>query len=70
MGAQPAKQRQKVTEARWTLKHSENNYGYKNHMNVDSQYKLIRQNIFTDGAVDDSLVLEEMLLPMKASREV
>jgi len=51
---QPAKRRQKDTEARWTVKHGENQYGYKNHVNVDKTHKLIRQYTVTDAAVHDS----------------
>ena len=35
-----------------------NHYGYKNHVNVDKQHKLIRQYTVTDAAVHDSQVLE------------
>ncbi|WP_342349627.1 IS5 family transposase [uncultured Nitrospira sp.] len=67
---QPAKQRQKDTEARWTVKHGANHYGYKNHVNVDKQHKLIRQYTVTDAAVHDSQVLEKVLLPVTAGRNV
>jgi IS5 family transposase len=66
----PAKQRQKDTEARWTKKHGKSHYGYKNHVNVDKQHKLIRQYTVTDAAVHDSQVLEEVLLPAEAGRDV
>lgn len=39
----PAKRRQQDTDARWTVKHGHNHYGYKNHVNVDKQHKLIRR---------------------------
>jgi transposase, IS5 family len=68
--SQPAKRRQKDTEARWTVKHGENHYGYKNHVNVDKQHKLIRQYTVTDAAVHDSQVLEAILLPAEAGRDV
>ena len=67
---QPAKRRQKDTEARWTVKHGANHYGYKNHVNVDKQHKLIRQYTVTDAAVHDSQVLENVLLPVAAGRNV
>ena len=67
---QPTKRRQKDTEARWTKKHGASHYGYKNHVNVDKKYKLIRQYAVTDAAVHDSQVLEEVLLPAKAGREI
>ena len=67
---QPAKRRQTDTEARWTVKHGTSHYGYKNHVNVDKQHKLIRQYTVTDAAVHDSQVLEEVLLPAEAGRDV
>ena len=54
--SQPVKLRQKDTNARWTVKHGENHYGYKNHVNVDKNHKLIRQYAVTDAAVHDSQV--------------
>jgi len=67
---QPAKRRQKDTEPRWTMKHGKTHYGYKNHVNVDKQHKLIRQCTVTDAAVHDSQVLEEVLLPAEAGGDV
>jgi IS5 family transposase len=67
---QPAKRRQKDTDARWTVKHRANHYGYKNHVNVDKTHKLIRQYTVTDAAVHDSQVLEDVLLPAQAGRDV
>ncbi len=37
-----AKLRQKDRHARWTKKHGKASYGYKNHVNVDVEHKLIR----------------------------
>lgn len=68
--AQPAKRRQKDTQARWTVKHGINHYGYKNHVNVDKQHKLIRRYTVTDAAVHDSQVLKEVLLSKSAGRDV
>lgn len=68
--AQPAKRRQKDTQARWTLKHGVNHYGYKNHVNVDRQHNLIRRYTVTDAAVHDSQVLEDVLQAEAAGREV
>ena len=67
---QPNKRRQKDTEARWTKKHGTSHYGYKNHVNVDKQHKLIRQYAVTDAAAHDSQVLEDVLLPAEAGREI
>jgi IS5 family transposase len=67
---QPAKRRQKDTEARWTVKHGEKHYGYKNHVNVDKTHKLIRQYTITDAAVHDRQVLAAVLLPKAAGRDI
>jgi IS5 family transposase len=67
---QPAKRRQKDTEARWTVKHGVSHYGYKNHVNVDKQHKLIRRYTVTHAAVHDSQVLTDVLLPQTAGRAV
>ena len=58
---EPAKRRQKDTEARWTKKHGKSHYGYKNHVNIDRRHKLIRRFRVTDAAVHDSQVIEELL---------
>lgn len=52
------------------MKHGENQYGYKNHVNVDKQHKLIRQYTVTDAAVHDSQVLTAVLLPTEVGRDV
>ena len=36
-----AKRQQKDVQARWTKKHGKNHYGYKNHISIDAEYKLI-----------------------------
>ncbi len=68
--AQPAKRRQKDTDARWTKKHGTSHFGYKNHVNVDKQHKLIRRYAVTDAAVHDSQVLEEVVQPKTVGRDV
>jgi len=68
--SQPAKRRQKDTDARWAVKYGENQYGYKNHVNVDKQHKLSRRDAVTDAAVHDSQMLEDVLLPAEAGRNV
>ena len=57
-----AKRRQKDTEARWTKKHGNSHYGYKNHIGIDRRHKLIRRYRVTDAAVHDSQVLDELLV--------
>lgn len=68
--AQPAKRRQKDTQARWTVKQGVNHYGYKNHVKIDNHHKLIRRYTVTNAAMHDSQILQEVLLPPAAGREV
>jgi IS5 family transposase len=51
---QPAKQRQKDVDARWTQKNAQVHYGYKNHVKADAQSKLIERYAVTDASVHDS----------------
>ena len=37
---QPAK---RAPDARWTKKHGQSHFGYKNHVNVDRRHKLVRR---------------------------
>ena len=57
----PAKLRQKDTEARWTKKNKETHYGYKDHVKVDTDSKLIKAYEVTDASVHDSQVIEPLL---------
>lgn len=67
---QPAKRRQKDTQARWTVKQGVNPYGYKTHVNVDRHHKLIRRYTVTDASVHDSQSLAPLILPPSAGRDV
>jgi len=58
---QPSMKRQKDEDARWTKKHGKSHYGYKNHINIDKQHKLIRRYAVTDASVHDSQVFDELL---------
>jgi len=62
---QPAKQRQKDLDARWTKKNDEVHYGYKNHVKADAQSKLIEKYAVTDASVHDS----QMLAPLVESTD-
>ena len=42
---------QKDIDARWTQKRGKNYFGYKNHIEVDVQLKIIRDYRITDAAV-------------------
>jgi transposase, IS5 family len=66
----PAKNRQKDKDARWTKKHGKSFYGYKNHVNADARHKLIRRYGVTDAAVHDSGKLDALLTKANTSVEV
>ena len=55
------KVRQKDTDARWTKKNQETHFGFKNHVNVDAQHKMIRAFEVTAASVHDSQVFDELL---------
>lgn len=57
----PRKKCQKDCDARWTKKNKETHYGYKNHVKVDSQTKIIENYEVTDASVHDSNVFIELL---------
>lgn len=50
----PYKKLQKDTDARWTKKGNETHYGYKDHVKVDSESKLILDYAVTPANVHDS----------------
>lgn len=64
----PAKLSQKDVDARWAKKNNETHYGYKNHINIDNQHKLIRAFEVTSAEVHDSQVLVELLVENTDSR--
>jgi transposase, IS5 family len=66
----PAKNRQKDKDARWTKKHGRSFYGYKNHVNADVAHKLIRRYEVSDAAVHDSQKLEGLLNKANTSADV
>ena len=53
--------RQKDVDARWTKKNFVNYYGYKNHISVDNENKLVRDYEVTSASVHDSQVFEQLL---------
>lgn len=57
----PAKLRQKDTDARWTQKGGQYHYGYKNHVKADRKSKLIRDYAVSAASVHDSQALEYLL---------
>jgi IS5 family transposase len=66
----PAKLSQKDRDARWTKKHGKSFFGYKNHVNADAKYKLIRRYEVTDAAVHDSQPLDALLDKANTSVDV
>ena len=52
---------QKDVKARWTKKGKISYYGYKNHISIDKNYKLIRKYEVTDASVHDSQVIGNLL---------
>ena len=57
----PAKNAQKDKDARWTKKHGQSFYGYKNHIGVDKLHKIIRKWAATDASPHDSQKLNDIL---------
>jgi hypothetical protein len=66
----PAKNRQKDKDARWTKKHGKSFFGYKNHVNADAKHKLIRQYDVTDASVHDSQKFDGLLNQANTSSDV
>jgi IS5 family transposase len=62
--------RQKDVQARWTKKHGKSHYGYKNHISVDRQHKVIRKYTVTSAEVHDSQVFEALLDEHNSSADV
>ena len=52
---------QKDTNARWTKKGGDSYYGYKNHINADVKYKLVRKYEVTSAEVHDSQPMEKLI---------
>lgn len=55
------KRRQKDTDAQWTKKNDRAFFGYKNHVCVDVEHKLIRKFEVTDASVHDSRMADRLL---------
>jgi transposase, IS5 family len=58
---EPDKRAQKDTDARWTKKNTQTHYGYKNHVNVDQDTKLIECFEVTSASVHDSMVFDQLV---------
>lgn len=57
----PDKLRQKDMDARWTKKHGQNYFGYKNHAKVDRKSKLITNYTTSDASMHDSQKLDDLI---------
>ena len=55
------KKAQKDIDARWTSKHNKSYFGYKDHIQIDNKYKVIRDYATTDASVHDSQVFDDIL---------
>lgn len=53
--------RQKDTDAQWTRKHFQNYFGYKNHIKIDSQTKLITGFVVTPANIADNHIADSLL---------
>ena len=62
--------RQNDKNARWTNKHGSSHYGYKNHITIDRENKLIRRYAVTDAAVQDSQVFDKVLDEENSGRAI
>jgi IS5 family transposase len=60
-GWSKAKASQKDMDARWTKKGNKSYYGYKDHINADEGYKMIRGYEVTAANVHDSQMIEEIV---------
>jgi IS5 family transposase len=69
-GWSDAKRRQKDVDARFTKKRGVLYFGYKNHVEADVEHKLIRDYAVTPAVVHDGAMIESLLDPTNASREV
>jgi IS5 family transposase len=64
------KRRQKDNDARWTKKHGKSAFGYKNHIDVDAEHRLIRDDETTAANVHDSQVFDDIIDPENADPQV
>lgn len=62
--------RQLDADARFTVRRGVCLYGYKNHINVDAKYKLIRRAVVTDASIHESLVADKLLSQENRSKAV
>jgi IS5 family transposase len=56
-----SKAEQKDKDARWTQKGNQSYYGYKDHINADAEYKIIRNYEVTPANTHDSQIFDEIV---------
>jgi len=66
----PSKKRQKDTDARWTKKNGRSFFGYKNHINVDVKFKLIRKFSVTSASVHDSQAIFGLVDQFNSNKDI
>jgi IS5 family transposase len=65
-----AKAAQKDQDARWTQKGEKSYYGYKDHINADEEFKIIRDYEVTPANTHDSQAIKEIVsVPEKSAEE-
>jgi IS5 family transposase len=64
------KRMHKDTDARWTKKNKKSYFGYKNHINIDRKYKLIRRYTVTEASVHDSKEADSIIDKSKEGENV
>ena len=57
----PKKISQKDTDARWTMKRNIAHYGYKNHIKIDKDSKIITRFSITAANVHDSIEIDKLI---------
>jgi len=65
-----AKREQKDVDARWTKQPGKSYFGYKNHLDVDGEHKLIRTFAVTPAHGHDSQVCDDLIDPDNADSGV
>ncbi len=60
----------KDIDARWTKKDGVNHYGYKNHINADVKYKIIRRYKITSANIHDSQEIRNIIDDNCNNREI
>lgn len=57
----PKKRAHKDVDARWTKKHQQTYYGYKNHIKINTATKLVEKGVATVASVHDSQATDDLV---------